>query len=198
MVRTCHFRLTQKSLLTKTEVADGTPRDCSSNGCGSQADTAIIRDSEIASGEASALGITQGNGPIDAAAMISNFMGTGANAPTNNGAADSVGVEDDVSDLPGGAARRRAERKRQISNLFSGLLGGGGNDDADDAGAAGGGGGLGGALGGLTGGLGGGGSKAEFAQETSVADTAGAGATEGLPTCSDTGEVSMVFRQVCS
>jgi hypothetical protein len=30
---------------------DGTPRDCSSNGCGSQADTAIIKDSDIASGK---------------------------------------------------------------------------------------------------------------------------------------------------
>ncbi|GJC78580.1 hypothetical protein ColLi_01418 [Colletotrichum liriopes] len=44
-------------------IADGTPRDCSSNGCGSQADTAIIRDREIASGEVGPLGRTQGNGP---------------------------------------------------------------------------------------------------------------------------------------
>ncbi|KAI1803532.1 hypothetical protein F4811DRAFT_562434 [Daldinia bambusicola] len=77
-------------------VADGTPRDCSSNRCGSQADTAIIRDREIASGKASALGRTQGNGPIDAAVMIQNFMGAGATAPTNNGSAASTGVEDDI------------------------------------------------------------------------------------------------------
>ncbi|KLU91631.1 hypothetical protein MAPG_10149 [Magnaporthiopsis poae ATCC 64411] len=32
-------------------IADGTPRDCSSNRCGSQADTAIIRDREINSGK---------------------------------------------------------------------------------------------------------------------------------------------------
>ncbi|OTB17751.1 hypothetical protein K445DRAFT_56117 [Daldinia sp. EC12] len=77
-------------------VADGTPRDCSSNRCGSQADTAIIRDREIASGKASALGRTQGNGPIDAAVMIQSFMGTGATAPTNNGSAAGTGVEDDI------------------------------------------------------------------------------------------------------
>ncbi|GKT93573.1 cell surface protein [Colletotrichum tofieldiae] len=61
-------------------IADGTPRDCSSNGCGSQADTAIIRDREIASGEVGPLGRTQGNGPVDASVMINNFMG-GAAAP---------------------------------------------------------------------------------------------------------------------
>ncbi|KAI1213572.1 uncharacterized protein F4807DRAFT_411651 [Annulohypoxylon truncatum] len=143
-------------------VADGTPRDCTTNACGSQADTAIIRDREISSGKASPLGRTQGNGPIDAATMIQNFMG-GQAAPTNNGSADSVGVEDQI---PANAGKR--------SNLFIR--------------------GLGDLLGGLTGKNGG--TKTQTAQETSVAASAGQGATSGLPTSADDGSVTMTFRQI--
>lgn len=99
-------------------VQDGTPRDCSSNGCGSQADSAIIRDREIESGEATPLGRTQGNGPVDASVMIANFMGNGAAPPANVGASGSVGVEDDI-DM--NALQRMT--KRQFS--LGGLLGGG-------------------------------------------------------------------------
>ncbi|KAI0480734.1 cell surface protein [Xylariaceae sp. FL0804] len=63
-------------------VADGTPRDCSSPLCGSEDDTSIIRDSELGTDKASALGRTEGNGPVLAAAMVANFMGNGT-APTN-------------------------------------------------------------------------------------------------------------------
>lgn len=144
-------------------VADGTPRDCSSNRCGSQADTSIIRDREIASGRATPLGRTQGNGPVRAETMIANFMGTAGAAPppTNRGAASSVGVEDNIR----GANNARARARRQFS--LSGLFGGGGQ-----------------------------GTKNNFAVETSVAESAGRGAEEGLPTCSDTGEITMTFRQV--
>ncbi|PVH89075.1 hypothetical protein DL98DRAFT_508223 [Cadophora sp. DSE1049] len=61
-------------------VADGTPRDCASPACGSEADTSIIRDREIGTSKASALGRTQGGGPVDAAKMVSLFMGDGANS----------------------------------------------------------------------------------------------------------------------
>ncbi|OTB01415.1 hypothetical protein M426DRAFT_323548 [Hypoxylon sp. CI-4A] len=108
-------------------IADGTPRDCSSNGCGSQADTAIIRDSEIESGKASALGRTQGNGPIDAATMIQNFMGA-SSAPTNNGSADSVGQEDDI---PADIGKRGNKFVRGLGDLFSGLLGGAGKNEGN-------------------------------------------------------------------
>ncbi|KAK1572659.1 uncharacterized protein LY79DRAFT_527065 [Colletotrichum navitas] len=53
---------------------DGTPRDCASPRCGSEADTSIIRDRELGTKKASALGRTQGGGPVDAAAMIQTFM----------------------------------------------------------------------------------------------------------------------------
>ncbi|GAB1316506.1 Cell surface protein [Madurella fahalii] len=152
-------------------IADGTPRDCSTNRCGSQADTAIIRDREIRRGEVGPLGRTQGNGPIDAATMITNFMG-GAAAPRNSGANSSVGVEDDI-------AGQQEEKKKKMKRgeaggvarvarqLFGGLFGGG-NRGSDSAAAT----------------------------EGNVAATAGAGATSGLPTCADDGSVEMVFHQV--
>jgi hypothetical protein len=59
---------------------DGTPRDCASPGCGSEADTSIIRSRELGTSKASALGRTQGGGPVDAAKMIALFMdGAGGN-----------------------------------------------------------------------------------------------------------------------
>ncbi|GJN69727.1 hypothetical protein PLIIFM63780_000075 [Purpureocillium lilacinum] len=183
-------------------IADGTPRDCSSNGCGSQADTSIIRDREIASGRASPLGRTQGNGPVDAAKMINAFMG-GAGAPTNNGPASSVGQEDDLSGLKGLQQRSSGESKRQLGGLLGGLLGGGagGNGGNGAKGNGGNGGGAAGGLGGLLGGLGGGaggnaGTKSNKPVENMVAATAGKGQAQGLPTCSDNGEVTITYRQI--
>lgn len=62
-------------------VADGTPRDCASPRCGSEADTSIIRDKELGTSKATALGRTNGGGPVDAAKMVSLFMdGAGGNS----------------------------------------------------------------------------------------------------------------------
>ncbi|KAJ4340604.1 hypothetical protein N0V95_007452 [Ascochyta clinopodiicola] len=161
-------------------VADGTPRDCSSNGCGSQADTAIIRDRDIASGKATPLGRTQGNGPVDASVMVAAFMGSGAAPPTNQGASGSVGVEDNLPKNAQGGAGAGARRRQ----LLGGLLGGGG--------------GAGGAAGatGIAGLLGGGGTKAVGPPEAGVAAAQGAGASTGLPTCADDGTVTMTLRQI--
>lgn len=61
-------------------VADGTPRDCASPKCGSEADTSIIRDKELGTSKATALGRTNGGGPVDASKMVALFMdGAGAN-----------------------------------------------------------------------------------------------------------------------
>ncbi|KAI7774171.1 hypothetical protein LA080_009219 [Diaporthe eres] len=61
-------------------VADGTPRDCASPRCGSEADTSIIRDKELGTSKATALGRTNGGGPVDASKMMALFMdGAGAN-----------------------------------------------------------------------------------------------------------------------
>jgi len=158
-------------------VQDGTPRDCSSNGCGSQADTAIIKDSEIASGKAGPLGRTQGNGVVDAAVMVGAFMGTGAAPPANNGASGSVGVEDNIQGQAG------QQQKRQ---LLAGLLGGGkGKAGGAGAGAT-----------GIAGLLGGGGDKNTGPPEAGVAAAAGAGASSGLPTAAADGTVTMTMRQI--
>ncbi|RYP75496.1 hypothetical protein DL771_002381 [Monosporascus sp. 5C6A] len=172
-------------------IADGTPRDCSSNRCGSQADTAIIRDREIASGEVGPLGRTQGNGPINAETMIRTFM-SGATAPTNDGAADSVGVEDNIDQgqLQGGQGGQDAQDAQ------------GGQDAQDGEDGQGRQGGLrgifgrqfGGFLSGLFGG--GGGQETEKPKEDIVAASAGQGATAGLPTCADDGAITMTFRQI--
>lgn len=171
-------------------IADGTPRDCSSNRCGSQADTAIIRDREMS--EVGPLGRTQGNGPVRAETMIANFMGNGS-APTNDGASDSVGVEDDISneDLAGGNQKRRSE-KRQLRDILGGIFGGGNDNEDGESGNSGGGGAT-----GLSGLFGGGGDSTDGPPESSVSETAGEGQANGLPTCADDGTITMTFRQVC-
>jgi hypothetical protein len=58
-------------------VIDGTPRDCATPNCGAEADTSIIRTKEMGTGKASALGRTNGGGPVDAASAISTFVGNG-------------------------------------------------------------------------------------------------------------------------
>jgi hypothetical protein len=67
-------------LLLNTLVADGTPRDCATPACGAEADTSIIRDNELGTSKATALGRTNGGGPVDAAKMVSLFMGGNANS----------------------------------------------------------------------------------------------------------------------
>ncbi|KAF3766863.1 hypothetical protein M406DRAFT_337781 [Cryphonectria parasitica EP155] len=156
-------------------VADGTPRDCSSNGCGSQADTAIIRDSDIQSGAAGPLGRTQGGGPIDAAQMIKVFMGT-ANAATapQNSASSGVGQEDNIGATTAavGGGKRGNKGRRQLLGGLAGLLGGGGGGtDAQ-------------------------GSQSTGPPETMVKTTAGTGAQKGLPTANEDGTVDLTFRQI--
>jgi len=69
-------------------VADGTPRDCASPLCGSEADTSIIRAREMG-GKASALGRTK-NGPVDAGKAIANFMGGQSGAANNKRQLDAL------------------------------------------------------------------------------------------------------------
>jgi len=64
-------------------VADGTPRDCATPACGSEADTSIIRSKELGTNKATALGRTNGGGPVDAAKAIAAFMGGSGNATAN-------------------------------------------------------------------------------------------------------------------
>ena len=107
--------------------------------------------------------------------MIQSFMGAGA-APTNNGS--GVGVEDDLSGAP--VASTKANKNNARANTVSRQLGR-----------------LAGGLAGLFGG-GGEGDKNTGPPESNVAATAGAGATEGLPTCANDGTITMTYRQVRS
>lgn len=76
-------RLGVLTIYIMASVIDGTPRDCSSPLCGAEDDTSIIRDKELGTDKASALGRTKGNGPVDAASAIATFMGNStANAAT--------------------------------------------------------------------------------------------------------------------
>ncbi|QDS76218.1 hypothetical protein FKW77_008544 [Venturia effusa] len=134
-------------------VMDGTPRDCATPTCGSETDTSIIRTREMGGGKASALGRNKA-GPVDAAAAISMFMGTGTGAAT--------------------------KRSPALSDLLGGGAAGKGAAGASGAGAA----------------SGAGQKTAKGAMEQGVSRAAGTGATSGLPTCSDSGEVKLVFHQV--
>ncbi|KAF2102713.1 putative cell surface protein Mas1 [Rhizodiscina lignyota] len=65
-------------------VQDGTPRDCATPRCGAEADTSIIRTKEMGTNKATALGRTNGGGPVDADKAISMFIGgSGAGASTD-------------------------------------------------------------------------------------------------------------------
>lgn len=164
-------------------IADGTPRDCSSNGCGSQADTSIIRDRDIQAG-GSPLGKTQGGGDVVAATMIDVFMGqTDPTTLKTNSAASGVGQEDDLSAAPGAATAAKTKAKAGAANkarqLLAGLLGS-----------------LGGGAGGGAGGATAQGTKNTLPPETMVKTTAGAGSSGGLPTANADGTVDLTFRQV--
>ncbi|GME48013.1 hypothetical protein GTA08_BOTSDO01572 [Neofusicoccum parvum] len=85
-------------------VIDGTPRDSPSPASGAEADTSIIRDRELGGGKASALGRTQGGGPVDAASAVAMFMnGAGAAGSTAAGGA-AAGKRGLLGNLLGGGA----------------------------------------------------------------------------------------------
>lgn len=119
------------------------------------------------------MGQTQGNGKVDPAAVIANFMGKGDAPAANKGAASSVGVEDDLKGLTT-PKERREEHKRQMGNLFAGIA----NLP-------------------IIGTLGMGGTRKTYPVETLNADMRGQGAEKGLPTADDKGIVNVVYRQVC-
>ncbi|TLS25453.1 hypothetical protein PpBr36_06853 [Pyricularia pennisetigena] len=185
-------------------IADGTPRDCTSNGCGSQADTAIIRDREIRQG-GSPLGRTQGGGPVDAAVMIRNFMGQGS-APAGN--ATGVGEEDNIPANVGGGGAKAAGAKAaggRGAARFSAANRGRfvaveEDEEAEDVAPVsssnfvvrq-----LGNFFKGLSGLQGGGGTKVLAGPETSVKASEGEGSSSGLPTVGTDGIIKMTFRQI--
>jgi hypothetical protein len=83
-----HRTICTKAIANCYQVIDGTPRDCATPACGSEADTSIIRKNELGGGRASALGRTQGGGPVDAASAISTFMGGASSSSTKGSKAN--------------------------------------------------------------------------------------------------------------
>ncbi|KAH7068169.1 hypothetical protein BKA63DRAFT_107396 [Paraphoma chrysanthemicola] len=105
-------------------VQDGTPRDCATPGCGSEADTSIIRTREMG-GKASALGRTNGGGPVDAAKAISTFMGAGAST-ASTGTTSATGAK---------APKAKANARGLLDALTGGLGGGKATGGATGAGS---------------------------------------------------------------
>jgi len=130
-------------------VVDGTPRDCARASCGSQDDTAIIRENELGTARASALGRTRANGPVDPTRIMAIFM--------DGEAGNTTAVRQ---------ARDIHFAKRQ---LFRGANTGAG-------------------AGGIK--------TPTGTQETGVQAATGAGATSGLPTTNNAGEIDMTLHQI--
>lgn len=146
------------------------------NACGSQADTSIIRDSEIWRGR-SPLGWNQGHGDVNPETVVAAFMGRGDGGPNNKGASGATGKEDDLASQAAASksAQRREEHMHQMRSWFSGLF----NFP-------------------VIGILGLGGQLNDYPKETLIQDTYGQGAKTGLPTTDDNGEIGMIYRQVCT
>ncbi|OIW31546.1 MAS3 protein [Coniochaeta ligniaria NRRL 30616] len=94
---------------------DGTPRDCASPACGSEADTSIIRSKELGTSKASALGRTNGGGPVDAAKMVALFMdGAGGNTTAVKRArevhAANLALGDGLTARAGGGAGQKTPK----------------------------------------------------------------------------------------
>lgn len=147
---------------------DGTPRDCPTPNCGSEKDTAIMRNGEMGTNRATALGRTNGYGAINGPAAVAAFMGNGT---ASAAPAAKRGLLDGLTGGAGGGA----------GGGLGGLLGGGG----------GGGGGAMTASAMATGTM-----TPKGTTENKVAASAGMGAMSGLPTTDNQGTVTMNFHQV--
>jgi hypothetical protein len=193
-----------------TTVTDGTPRDCATPGCGSEADTSIIRAKEVG-GKASPLGRTKA-GAVDAGAAIAMFMGGASGAASGTGATAGTGAAT-------GAAKGTGATTGTGTAIGAGAATGattgattraGASTDASTDASTGAGASLNnkrGLLDALTGGGKAGGAAAAGATaagtktpkgtaETGVKAAAGAGAASGLPTTADDGTITMTFHQV--
>ncbi|EWC45462.1 hypothetical protein DRE_00861 [Drechslerella stenobrocha 248] len=120
-------------------VIQGTPRDCQSPDCGAQADTALFKKDELASGKASPLGRTNRGGPVYADSMVINFMG-GLGPAAAKGAAPATKPAGNAATSGNQVAKRSPAIN--IGDLLQGLTGligllrpGNGNNGAGNNGA---------------------------------------------------------------
>lgn len=135
-------------------VADGTPRDCASPGCGAEADTSIIRDKELGTSKATAVGRTS-TGPVDPAKMVALFMdGASANSSAVKAAREAHLTSRAVYDVASLHKRAAAGATSTGTKTPAGT------------------------------------------KENAVKAATGQGATSGMPTASDSGEIKMTYHQV--
>ncbi|OAQ75360.1 cell surface protein (Mas1) [Purpureocillium lilacinum] len=159
-------------------VTDGTPRKCVVNACGAQADTGIIRDQDINAGIVGPLGKTQGHGKVDPETNVAVWLGNKPSqaAPANKGAADSVGVEDNLGAFAPQKTQKRSWRRDMMDTILGaaantpvlGLSGIGPTKDTSDMGK----------------------------EENIITKTAGEGKDKGLPTCGKDGVIELGYFQV--
>lgn len=166
-------------------VIDGTPLDCPTPSCGAEADTSIIRKNEMGTGKASALGRTEGGGPVDAAKAISIYMGTTPAGGATGAAGGATGSTGGLAGAAGGLKGAPGGRPFAKRGLLGGLFGGAGGKQAGGKQTA--------AAGGAT--VSQGTKTPPGTKQEGVAKYAGQGATMGLPTCSDDGTITMAYHQ---
>ncbi|KAH7220467.1 uncharacterized protein BKA55DRAFT_599558 [Fusarium redolens] len=165
-------------------ILDGTPRSSTSAASGAQVDTSVIRDPELATSKASALGRTS-KGPVDGARVIKTFMhglkgrslantilGGGEEATrevvsfvTGNAGAVVNGVQDGIESSPVGDLALGAE------HTVNGLL----DDFFQTAKGV---------------------PSPRGYIEDGVKKSAGAGAKTGLPTTASDGTLKLIYHQV--
>lgn len=97
-------------------VMDGVPRDCATPKCGAEMDTTIIRQQELGTNQASALGRTKGAGPVNAASAISTFLGgsnsstsTSTDSPSSSQAANTDNKPRGLPSKPAGGATGKGQ-----------------------------------------------------------------------------------------
>ncbi|KAJ5485723.1 hypothetical protein N7530_000023 [Penicillium desertorum] len=166
-------------------VVDGTRRDCPSAACGGQKDTAVIRDQEMGSIKASALGRTLISGPVDPKRVIVDFMtantdarvhtrhfpqarqliNDAASVVTNAGGAVLNGAQDIVDKTPFGGAIKGAQSA--VDDVAGAL-------PRTKSGAI----------------------TPSGTVEKGIEDYAGKGSVNGLPSVSDVGVITMIYHQV--
>lgn len=136
------------------------------------------------SGKYGALGWNQGHGNISPETVLGVFMGEHNDIPKNYGKSGSVGQEDKIPMALTTSQGRMAQHKRNVEQLRSKRQDFLGNVFKTIANLP------------VIGFASLGGTPKYYPTETMLKDTAGAGASQGLPTPDENGIVSMVYRQV--
>ncbi|KAJ5144051.1 uncharacterized protein N7515_002838 [Penicillium bovifimosum] len=166
-------------------VVDGIPRDCPSAACGGQKDTAVIRDQEMGSIKASALGRTLISGPVDPKRVIENFMkpNTETRAHARQFLQDRQVINDAASVITnaGGAVLNGAQDLAD-KTPFGGAIKGAQSAVDDVAGA----------LPGVKSGA----VTPSGTVEKGLEISSGKGSVSGLPSASDDGVITMIYHQV--